>query len=277
MFNEIAPNIFDNSYQIGRPPHPGDIVAAFTKQGVLKTPQGGFYRFSDLGGAPPEAFTHLLAVGSVAVYGCDAEIVQALHPDAAIMPLRRLRTYQPQWLAFAIATASHLAHWYRTHRFCGACAAPMRSSLTERALICTACGLTVYPRISPAVIVAIHSGERLLLTHNPGLPPAVRWALVAGYVEIGETPEDTVHREVAEEVSLKVKNLRYIRSQPWAFTQSLLLGYSAELDGSDEIKIDGVELDEAHWFARQNLPPIPNTVTLTNTLITAFKDRTLPE
>ena len=84
-------------------------------------------------------------------------------------------------------------------------------------------------------------------------------------------------RSEEEEVSLKVKNLRYIRSQPWAFTQSLLLGYSAELDGSDEIKIDGVELDEARWFARQNLPPIPNTVTLTNTLITAFKDRTLPE
>ena len=200
-----------------------------------------------------------------------------VHFNAAVLPLRRLRTYQPQWLAFAIATASHLAHWYRTHRFCGACAAPMRPSLKERALICSACGLTVYPRISPAVIVAIHSGERLLLTHNPGLPPAVRWALVAGYIEIGETPEDTVHREVAEEVGLKVKNLRYIQSQPWAFTQSLLLGYSAELEGSDEIKIDGVELDEARWFARQSLPPIPNTVTLTNTLITAFKNRSLPE
>ncbi|MBQ7567722.1 NAD(+) diphosphatase [bacterium] len=275
MLNEIAPNIFSNSYQYCRPPHPGDVIAAFTKQGVLKTPHGGFYRFSDLSGAPPEAFTHLIAVGNISVYCCDPELLQSLRPEAIALPLRRLRTYQPQWLAFAIATASHLAHWYRTNRYCGACAAPTQPSPKERALICTSCGFTKYPTISPAVIVAIHSGERLLLTHNPILPPSVRWALVAGYVEIGEALEDTVHREVAEEVGLKVKNLRYVCSQPWAFSRSLLMGFSAELDGPDTIKIDGVELDEARWFERGDIPPLPNTATLTNTLITAFKNKKL--
>lgn len=275
MFQEIAPHKFDNTYKYQRPPHPGDIITAFTRQGVLKTPHGDFYRFSDLGSIPQTGFTHLFAVGSIAIYCCEAELLLSWRPDAVTLPLNKLRTYQPQWLAFAVATASHLAHWYRTNRYCGTCAAPMQPSPKERALICSACGCTVYPRISPAVIVAIQSEDRLLLTHNPGLPPSVRWALVAGYVEIGETPEDTIHREVAEEVGLKVKNLRYVRSQPWPFTQSLLLGYAAELDGPDTIKIDGIELDEAQWFKRQDLPPIPNTITLTNTLITAFKNRTL--
>lgn len=270
MLNEIAPNAFSIAYHYQRPPHPGDIVVAFSKQGILKAPGGSFYRFSDLEGLPAASCTHLCAVGSIAIYSCPENLLRELQPQAVALPVPRLRTLRPQWLAFALSTAAHLNHWYSTHRFCGACGSPNTMSPLERALICSQCGLTIYPRISPAVIIAIHDHERLLLTHYKDRP-IKHWALVAGYVEAGETLEDTIHREVMEEVGLHVKNLRYVHSQPWGFSNSLLMGFFAELDGSDQAQVDNVELAEAVWFKRAELPELPHTLTLTNTLIEKFR------
>lgn len=274
MLNEIAPHNFSIAYHYQRQPHPGDILVAFSKQGLLKIPGGGFYRYSDLEGLPATSCTFLCAVGTIAIYSCPEDMLRARQPQAQALPVPRLRTMQPQWLAFALITAAHLNHWYSTHRFCGACGGPNQPSALERALVCPKCGLTIYPHISPAVIVAIHDGDRLLLTHYKDRP-VKHWALVAGYVEVGETLEDTVHREVMEEVGLRVKNLRYVRSQPWGFSDSLLMGFFAELEGTDQVKVDNVELAEAVWFKREELPELPHTLTLTNTLIETFRQKTI--
>ena len=146
----------------------------------------------------------------------------------------------------------------------------MRDSDTERARVCPACALTVYPKICPAVIVAVTDGDRLLLTKYRGRA-FKRYALVAGFHEIGETIEDTVRREVFEETGLRVKNLRYYKSQPWVFTDSLLLGFFCELDGSDKITLQENELSEAGWYHRTEIPDDYSSISLTGEMIGSFR------
>lgn len=188
-----------------------------------------------------------------------------------------LRQLQPQWLAFAGMTGYHLAVWYRNHRFCGVCGSTMRPKGDERALRCPHCGHVVYPVIAPAVIVGIVDGERMLLTRYAGRP-YTNYALVAGFTEIGETLEDTVRREVFEEVGLRVKKLRYFGSQPWGFSQSVLAGFFAEVEGSTEIHLEENELSEAVWLRREEIPPADVRVSLTATMIEHFRlGKELPE
>ena len=180
------------------------------------------------------------------------------------------RKFEPGWLAFAGATAAHLGQWYAQRRFCGKCSAPLSHKPDERALLCKDCGLVEYPKIAPVVIAGIIDGDRLLLTRNAA-GTYRQYALVAGYVEIGETLEDAVRREVLEEVGLHVKNIRYYKSQPWAFSGSLLSGFFVELDGSDQITLDTRELSEAVWLRREDIPPAPSGFSLTWTMIEAFR------
>lgn len=181
----------------------------------------------------------------------------------------KLRQVPSQWMAFAGATGYHLAVWYRRNRFCGACGMQLDHSGAERALVCPACGNTVYPTISPAVIVGIVDGDRILLTrYATGYS---RYALVAGFAEIGETLEGTVRREIHEEVGLDVKNIRYFDNQPWGFSQSLLVGFFADLDGSPEVLVDDRELSEARWVARSDMPESDAHVSLTATMMEAFR------
>ena len=243
---------------------------AFTERGPLQKASGEFFRVSDLGKITPKQLTYLFSIDEQAFYLVSATALRAACPDAQELPRNALRTYQPQWLGFAAATCEHLAKWYAANKRCGACGAALKPSPTERALVCPKCAGVVYPRLNPAVIIAIHDDERLLLTGYANRTNTPHWALVAGYVEFGETLEDTVRREAYEETGLKVKNLRYFGSQPWAFSQSLLMGFFAELDGSDAIKMQTSELARAKWFKRAEIPPLDNLASLTNTMITAF-------
>ena len=137
-------------------------------------------------------------------------------------------------------------------------------------MVCPACSQTVYPKICPAVIVAVHDGERLLLTRYRGRA-FKKYALVAGFNEIGESIEQTVHREVLEETGVRVKNLRFYKSQPWVFTDTLLMGFYAELDGSDKIRVQEDELAEAGWFLRSELPEEHSNISLTGEMIEQFR------
>ena len=152
----------------------------------------------------------------------------------AFANINLIRTLKPRSLAFATMTAFHLFNWYRTNQFCGCCKGTMVHSEKERALRCETCGNMVFPRISPAVIVGVTDGNRLLMTKYAGRDYK-KYALVAGFCEIGETAEKTIEREVLEEVGLRVKNIRYYKSQPWGMAGDLLLGFFAEVDGSTEI------------------------------------------
>jgi NAD+ diphosphatase len=178
----------------------------------------------------------------------------------------------PMWKAFAGATAIQFRRWYGENKFCSRCGGSMTRSLKERALICDSCGKTVYPSISPCVIVALTDGDKLLLTkYNQKHSKYTRYALIAGYTEVGETFEDTVKREVMEEVGLKVKNITYYKNQPWSFSDTILMGYYAEVEGSREIIKDDDELSEAVWLKRGDIPESTSEISLTNEMIERFR------
>ena len=159
----------------------------------------------------------------------------------------------------------------QSRRFCGGCGAKTEPSLKERALVCPSCGQTEYPKISPAVIVAITNGDKLLMSRYAR--GAYRnYALIAGFVEIGETFEDCVRREVMEEVGLRVKNIRYYKSQPWAFSDTEMVGFTAELDGNDTICLEEEELCEAGWFARDEIVEYGPYISVGHEMMKAFKD-----
>ena len=151
--------------------------------------------------------------------------------------------------------AAQIAEWARTHRYCGACAAPMGRAGAERAYRCEACGHTAYPRISPAMMVLIRKGEQVLLAQHATYTTK-RYVPLAGFLEAGETVEEAIHREVFEEVGLKVANLRYFASQSWPFPHSLMLAFTADyVEG--EIRVDASEILDARWFGPHEYPDPP--------------------
>ena len=180
------------------------------------------------------------------------------------------RMVGPRHVVFAAVTAQQLYLWYKSTRFCGACGAENAHSETERARVCPKCGLIAYPKISPVVIVAVTNGDHLLVTRYKDRPFR-RYALVAGFAEIGESLEDTVRREVLEETGISVKNIRYYKSSPWGFTSTLLSGFYCDLDGDPAIKIDDIELSEAIWIPRDEIPPAESDIALTSEMMERFR------
>lgn len=183
---------------------------------------------------------------------------------------RNLRDLTHKELAFAAATAYHLYQWYRDNKFCGRCGFRTQHGAGERMLKCPSCGNAIYPKIAPAVIVGLIDGDRLLMTKYNGRAYK-RYALIAGFTEIGETAEETVLREVMEEVGLKAKNVRYYKSQPWGTEQDLLLGYFCDLDGDDTISLDEDELSTAEWVHRDDMNMEEDGFSLTREMMCAFQ------
>lgn len=231
-------------------------------------------RVADFGVGPGELeLVYLLSVDDVDLFLARAQDVPT--PSGfSWEQLRDLRMAEPRWLAFAAATGCQLADWYRLNRFCGVCGHPTELALTSREIVCPACGNIIYPRINPCVIVGVLDGshDHLLLTrYAPLHHPFPNYALVAGYTEIGETLEQTVRREVAEEVGLTVCNMRYWTDQPWPFSSAILAGFWCEVTGSLDLSVDHSELKDAVWMSREEIPmPRKDSSTLTNAMITAF-------
>ena len=194
----------------------------------------------------------------------------------AYEPVRMLRQLKSKEICYAVMTAWHLYNWYRSNRLCGCCGTATEHDTKERMLRCPSCGNLIFPRISPAVIVAVTDGDRLLLSKYAGRA-YTRYALLAGYTEIGETIEQTVHREVLEEVGLKVKNLRYYKSQPWGVDGNVLMGFFCDVDGSTEIHIDENELSMADWYHRDALPAHDDGISLTREMIRIFEEGKEPK
>lgn len=181
------------------------------------------------------------------------------------------RTFQPEYMAFAGITACQINRFRMDRKFCGRCGHPMERSTTERAMVCPDCGMIEYPKISPAVITAIVNGDKLLLTKYAG-GSYRSWALVAGFVEVGETFKGAVRREVMEEVGLKVKDITYYKSQPWSFSDSAMIGFFARLDGEDTISLQEEELSTAQWFSREDIPDNPSQISIGQEMIAFFKN-----
>ena len=166
----------------------------------------------------------------------------ALRAAASLWPVRE---------ATAFAQARAVLHWRSRHRFCGACGGRLAFDRAGWLGRCSACGIEHYPRTDPAVIVAVSDGERLLLGREASWPPG-RWSVLAGFVEPGETLEQTVMREVYEESAVRVRACRYLASQPWPFPSSLMLGFEADAE-PDEPVPDSHELEAARWFTRDEI------------------------
>lgn len=181
------------------------------------------------------------------------------------------RTANPQSLGFACITAFSLYNWYTNHTFCGRCAKQMEHDQKERMMRCPHCGNMEYPRISPAIIVGITNGDKLLLSRYANREYK-GYSLLAGFSEIGESLEDTIRREVLEEVGLKVKNPVYYKSQHWGLTDTLLIGFFAELDGEAIITLDREELAVAEWVERKKLSPADSRISLTGDMIEHFRN-----
>ena len=171
-----------------------------------------------------------------------------------------------------VARAWQLIHFRRTHQFCGQCGTAMQQVDWEVATLCPKCGHRCYPRISPCVIVAIQHEDKILLAQGPSQRERKFWSTLAGFVESGESLEQAVHREVFEEVGVRIKNLEYFGSQPWPFPHSLMVGYLAEYAGGD-IQVDGKEILEAHWFDLDELPFVPPTLSIAGQLIQELVNR----
>jgi NAD+ diphosphatase len=161
--------------------------------------------------------------------------------------------------------AVQIVEWGRNHRFCGRCGAETESIPGERAKRCPACGLSTYPRLSPAIIVRVTRGDEILLARNARFPAAF-FSVLAGFVEPGESLEGTVRRELQEEVAITVKDIRYFASQPRPFPNSLMIGFTAEWAGG-EVTVDQSELAEADWFTVDTLPSIPGKPSIARLLI----------
>ncbi len=183
-----------------------------------------------------------------------------------------MRRKKPKEQVLIAATAWHLYCWYRDNQYCGRCAGKLVHSEKLRMLKCPCCGNQVFPKIAPAVIVGVTNGEYILMTKYANREYK-RYALIAGFTEIGETAEETVQREVLEEVGLQVKNIRYYKSQPWGFDSNLLLGYFCELDDTREICLDEEELSTAEWVHYSDIPEDTEGLSLTREMMTVFRER----
>jgi len=190
----------------------------------------------------------------------------------AYIPAAAVREPQSKDVCFAAMTAWHLYCWYRDNRFCGRCGQPTVHDGKERMMRCPVCGNMIFPKIAPAAIIALTHGDKLMLSKYANRE-YTRYGLLAGFIEIGETAEEAVAREVMEEVGLKVKNIRYYKSQPWGIAGNLSVGYFCDLDGDDDtVTLDEDELASAEWFSRDAIPAKDDGISLTREMIRLFEE-----
>lgn len=212
MLQDIAPHIYHNQMS-WKEPEADDFVLCYRGRTLYCKVEDGSLVLPRVKDVEPSALQYAFSIDERADYLLsDAELKEA--NGFSYFDTGKLRTLVPGPALMAAAAGESLYRWYSGQRFCGRCGKPMEKSRIERAMVCPACGNTVYPKICPAVIVAIHDGDRLVLTKYKDRP-VKHYALVAGFNEIGESIEETVHREVLEETGLRVRNLRFYKSQPW--------------------------------------------------------------
>ena len=273
MVQDIYPHIFKNEFS-HKPVEDSDTVLCYRGNTLLMNTDDGirlptFQEMVQAVGVTADHLQYLFAEDGRGYY-----LLETPAPEPfggfAYVESRTYRNYGPMEALFACAVGETLYRWYGGNRFCGRCGKPMVKSEKERAMVCSDCGNTVYPKICPAVIVAVCDGDRLLLTKYAG--GAIRhYALVAGFAEIGESIEGTVRREVMEEVGLELGELRFYKSQPWVCTDTLLMGFYAQLKGSDRIRLQEEELSVGKWFHRADLPADHSHISLTGEMIETFR------
>jgi NAD+ diphosphatase len=280
MLQDISPYELNNHFDPEKKPGDTSFVVCFRKNGPDKEVLIRLSEDKDNIALPVKAelsgvseLVYLFSVGDEEYFYSEAEVPA---PEGCeyvkFMGLRREKT-GPKHRIFALYTAYHLSEWYESSRFCGRCGEKTVNDKTERARLCPKCGSKIYPRINPAVIIGVTDKEtnKLILTkYRTGF---AQNALVAGFTEIGETLEETVKREVMEEVGLEVTNVRYYKSQPWGVALDILAGFFCDVVGDKEIKMDASELKYAEWVAPKDIVLQTTNYSLTNEMMGLFKDK----
>ena len=277
MIQDIYPHIYHNEYKDFQPENT-DFILVFHRNTVMirfKEEHLRYPTFSEMQSFSCD-YQYLFSIDNYKYFlalpkSCHLEEPSIMIDGYHYENVRIFRSAASRHTAFAGITAHHLFGWYQSNQFCGRCGQKMLPDHKERMLFCPDCRNMVYPRISPAVIVGIINGDQILMSKYAGRS-YTNYALIAGFTEIGECAEQTVAREVMEEVGLKVKNIRYYKSQPWAFSGSLLMGLFCDLDGSDQIKLDTSELAEAGWYSRDEITLEDDHISLTREMIMHFKN-----
>jgi len=274
MIQDIAPHIFNNSYKPLQPKE-NDALLLFRGREVMVAEEESEIRFPRVKdftgeeGSFPLKSTYFFSIDNTHYFGVPEW--EKTPPGFKLEDINLFREGLPKTNAFAGVTGFSLANWYAAHRFCGRCGQVMQHHPAERMMQCPACKQSEYPKISPAVIVGVTNGNKLLLTKYANRP-YTNYALIAGFTEIGESIEDTVRREVMEEAGVKVKNITFYKSQPWGFTDCLLMGFFAELEGNETITMDKEELSVAEWVEKEQIPPGNASLSLTGEMIEYFRN-----
>lgn len=295
MIQDIAPHKFKNHYDPNKVPAEQSYVLNFSgehgEEILVHSPENGGYSLPNVQDLSKAEYNE----HSDRIHNDDTDVAARIrnkliylfsvddqdyfllpdgvlsHPDFIRKSLRELRTslHDTKLNHFIEVTAFQLNRWYQDNRFCGTCGNKTELDQTERAIRCPHCGRIIYPRIAPAVIVGVINRDRICLTkYAHGFD---QYALVAGFTEIGETFEETVIREVKEEIGVNVKNIRYYKSQPWAISDNILAGYFCEVDGDPTIHMDENELKSAAWYRPEEIVLQSDDYSLTNEMMSLFK------
>ena len=275
MLQDLEFGRLENEYR-PLPPRDDDYVLCFRGGDVLlHRAEDGTLTLPTVSRFPAAPLRYAFRLHDRSYYLLSGEAVEAPAPFV-YEPARALRQTVSKEVCYAVLTGWHLFCWYRSNRFCGRCGGQTAHDDAQRALRCPDCGNLIFPRINPVVIVAVTDGDRLLLSRYAGRS-YTSYALLAGYAEIGETMEQAAAREVYEEVGLKIRNLRYYKSQPWGVDGNILMGFFCDLDGEDTIRLDEQELSHAGWYDRHALPARDDGFSLTREMIRVFGEGKEPK
>ena len=269
MIQDIAPHHFNNQFE-NRKVTDGDFIIILQNDHILLEKYNDHYqfpRYSDLKHDPQDQPVFLFKIDEQAYYS----LMEVPEKPLFSYPVSQIRQLEDPVLAMAAITAVQLIRWRKSRKYCSVCGSLMEDSSLERARICPQCHHVEYPVISPCIIVAVidRSREKILIVRS--YSNTVKYALVAGYVEIGETLEEAVYREVKEETGIDIENLKYYGSQPWAFSSTQMMAFTADLKGDPALQIQTSEIREAFWASPQDLDEMKDPVSIGHTMIEAFR------
>ena len=267
MVQEIAPSVFNNAYTPCAPDRESRAML-FEDNRLLVSEETWELPYVCEVETPEKELRYLFAIDEVRYYLAQKQA--QLPQDYAMHSMHESRSHAKRKTLFAAYTGYLLYLWYSRHRFCGRCGVPTVHDRKLRMLHCPSCDLQIFPTISPAVIIGLTDGDRILLSKYAH-STYTQYALLAGFTEIGETMEETVQREVIEETGLEVENIRYWGSQPWGCDGGVLMGFFCDLKGSDRIRLDETELASAEWKHWRDVPDGIDDVSLTSEMMRAFR------
>ncbi len=277
MIQDIYPKQFYNEFVNKKPGKNDTILIYHGRRCLMHVDRSGEVMYplkKECGGKVH--FTYLFRIDEeeyyLGQYLEEDDLKELINKGFTWEDIRIFRAGEPRDRCFAGITGMQMAGWYRRHRFCGSCGSLLRHDEIERMMRCPECGEMYYPQICPAVIVGVTHRGRLLMSRYKDRAYK-NFALIAGFNETGESIEQTVYREVMEEVGLPVKNLKYYKSQPWPFSDTLLMGFFCELDGYDDtITLEQDELMEAGWYLPSEVPEDMDHASLTSEMMTVFRE-----